>query len=105
MKQYNYRPLPDSVTISKSSIEGLGLFATQDIDANTCLGISHVFDDRFEDGMIRTPIGGYINSSDTPNCIFKKDDLTYTLHTSEIILKGNELTVDYSLYLCGINFK
>ena len=33
-----YRPLPDELTIKHSPIEGLGLFATQEIKANTfCL--------------------------------------------------------------------
>ena len=31
----SYRPLPDGVTIKRSPIEGLGLYATQDIPANT----------------------------------------------------------------------
>ena len=29
-----YRPLPDGLTIKKSPIEGLGLYATKDIKAN-----------------------------------------------------------------------
>ena len=37
----NYRPLPDSLTIKTSSIEGLGLFATKTIAKNTDLGMSH----------------------------------------------------------------
>ena len=29
-----YKPLPDSLTIKDSKIEGLGLFATEDISEN-----------------------------------------------------------------------
>ena len=51
-----WRPLPKSITIKKSKIEGLGVFATQDIMAETDLGISHVFDKRFPDNYIRLPL-------------------------------------------------
>jgi hypothetical protein len=37
-----YKPLPDSLTIKKSGIDGLGLFADQDIKHGTNLGMSHV---------------------------------------------------------------
>ena len=30
----SYRPLPDGVTIKRSPIEGLGLYATEDIPEN-----------------------------------------------------------------------
>ena len=33
-KQKEWRPLPDSITIKDSKIEGLGVFAIQDIEAN-----------------------------------------------------------------------
>ena len=37
-----YKALPDCLTIDKSKIHGLGLFAVEDIDKDTNLGISHV---------------------------------------------------------------
>ena len=42
-----YRPLPDELTIKHSPIEGLGLFATQEIKANTFIGITHIMDEQF----------------------------------------------------------
>ena len=36
-----YRPLPDELTIKSSPIEGLGLFATKEIKANTFIGITY----------------------------------------------------------------
>ena len=39
-----YRPLPDELTIKSSPIEGLGLFATKEIKANTFIGITHIRD-------------------------------------------------------------
>ena len=62
-----YRPLPECVTIKKSPIEGLGLYATKDIKANTFLGITHILDENFENNYIRTPLGGFYNHSNNPN--------------------------------------
>ena len=62
-----YRPLPDSLTIKKSPIEGLGLYATKDIKANIYIGLTHILDERFENNYLRTPLGGFYNHSDKPN--------------------------------------
>ena len=62
-----YRPLPDSLTIKKSPIEGLGLYATKDINSNAFIGITHILDERFENNYLRTPLGGFYNHSDNPN--------------------------------------
>ena len=39
----SYKPLPDTLTIKPSSIEGLGLFATKTIPKNIDLGMSTFF--------------------------------------------------------------
>ena len=62
-----YRPLPNFVTIKKSPIEGLGLYATKDIKANSFIGLTHIQDNNFENGYIRTPLGGFYNHSNSPN--------------------------------------
>ena len=93
-----YRPLPKQVTIKKSFIEGLGLFASENISMNTKLGISHVKDKRFEDGYIRPPLGGFVNHADVPNCEFYKEDDYIILRTIRPINIGNELTAEYWLY-------
>ena len=64
-----YRPLPKCLTIKKSPIEGLGLYATEDIKTNTFLGITHILDENFENNYIRTPLGGFYNHSNNPNVI------------------------------------
>jgi len=61
-QQKEWRPLPKSITIKESTIEGLGVFATQDISDNTDLGISHVYDKRFPNNYIRLPLGAFINT-------------------------------------------
>ena len=100
-----YKPLPDSVTIKQSGINGLGLFANQVINQATNLGVSHI---KMDDTIIRTPLGGFINHSNTPNCAkvelhangnqgetFKKK---WNLVTLKDIKKGEELTLRYSFY-------
>ena len=93
-----YRPLPKGLVVKESFIEGLGLFTIKNLSANTKLGISHVKDKRFEDNYIRTPLGGFVNHSDIPNCEFYKDGDYIMLRTIRHINDGNELTAEYWLY-------
>ena len=66
-----YRPLPKYLTIQPSKIEGLGLFTIRAIrDIETSIGVTHVFMDE-KGQVIRTPLGGFINHSDNPNCEVK----------------------------------
>ena len=94
-----YKPLPDSLTIKKSDIDGLGLFAVEDIRSGV-LGIGWVKQDIFPDGYIRTPLGGFINHSDDPNChkINHEDVGVMWLVATRDIKVGEELTVRYTFY-------
>ena len=62
-----YKPLPKCLTIKKSPIEGLGLYATAEIKANSFIGVTHIQDKDFDNGYIRTPLGGFYNHSNEPN--------------------------------------
>lgn len=93
-----YRPLPKQVIVKTSGIEGLGLFSVCKISADVELGLTHIFDDRYEDNYIRTPLGGFINYSDTPNCKSKEHLGNLYLITIEDIKDGEELTLKYKLY-------
>jgi len=62
-----YKPLPNSLTIKKSPIEGLGLYATSNIEANCFIGLTHIRSENFENSYIRTPLGGFYNHSNEPN--------------------------------------
>lgn len=97
-----YKPLPESVTIKKSDIHGLGLFATQLIPAHTILGVGWVKDtiDSAENGLWRTPLGGFINHSDTPNCnkTWVQSELVYVAVGNKDIEVDEELTIKYTLY-------
>ena len=64
-----YKPLPRQLTIKKSPIEGLGLYATENIKKNSYLGVTHIRDEQFENKYIRTPVGGFYNHSNEPNVI------------------------------------
>jgi SET domain-containing protein len=93
-----YRPLPESLTIKESNIEGLGLFSTKMIVKGTNLGITHIKDNRFENGYSRTPLGGFFNHSDTPNCKVEYNDCFINLLTLRDIKEGEELTAKYTFY-------
>jgi len=95
-----YKPLPDCLTIKNSKIEGLGLFAVKDIPKGQGLGISHVYNTEFEDGWIRTPLGGFVNHSDDPNAVKMKDLITNYYHLIALrdINTDEEVTVKYTFY-------
>lgn len=99
-----YRPLPANLTIKPSNIHGLGLFATQDIPKDTNLGISHVRNDGFPQSWIRTPLGGFYNHSDDPNCYIKESFVTEALISCKILItlksipRDTELTCTYTMY-------
>ena len=48
--------------------------------------------------LIRTPLGGFINHSNTPNVIKEKVEDRYYLYTIKDIKKGEELTLTYTFY-------
>ena len=103
-----YKPLPESLSIKQSDINGLGLFADQKIMQATNLGMTHL---KFNGTIFRTPLGGFINHSNTPNCekacLFmtnhdnpnlKFDYKKWNLITLQDIKEGEELTVRYTFY-------
>jgi hypothetical protein len=98
-----YKPLPESLTIKTSKVDGLGLFAKEGIAQGTNLGMSHV---EIDDTIMRTPLGGFINHSGDANCVkvrlfvdlklsIKKK---WNLIATQDIKKGEELTVRYTFY-------
>ncbi len=93
-----YRPLPNSLTIKISDIDGLGLFAEEDIATGHDFGVSHIADERFEDGYIRTPLGGFFNHSETPNAEAYIEGSFVRLRTIKKVKAGDEITVRYWLY-------
>tara|TARA_R110002110_G_scaffold169258_1_gene371012 strand:- start:845 stop:1156 length:312 start_codon:yes stop_codon:yes gene_type:complete len=90
-----YKPLRPYLTIKESLIHGLGVFATEDLCIRTNLGISHVGDFGFPDDLIRTPLGGFINDSDEPNCELKREGRKLFAVVIKKIKAGEEITLKY----------
>ena len=103
-----YKPLPDSLTIQTSKVNGLGLFAKENIVQGTNLGMSHL---KIKDVIFRTPLGGFINHSNDPNCVKAELKMTnddsdgnqyhykkWNLITIKDITKGEEITIRYTFY-------
>ncbi len=80
-----YRPLPEGLTIKNSPIEGLGLFATKNIKANSFIGVTHIRDEQFENKYIRTPLGGFYNHSNEPTVMRMVSDTLPTLKFGDTI--------------------
>ena len=94
-----YQALPKELHIKDSPIAGQGIFAKEDIDAMMYLGISHVVVD---EEIMRTPLGGFVNHSDDPNCVKWYEDQgwgrIYYMKTIKPIKKGEELFLKYTFY-------
>ena len=103
-----YKPLPESLTIKPSKINGIGLFANQKIMQGTNFGMSHL---KIGDTIFRTPLGGFINHANEPNCVkaelrmtdedlqgHKYDYKKWNLITIQDIKEGEELTTRYTFY-------
>ena len=103
-KEKSYNPLPEGLRIQLSDIEGYGLFTLLFLKQGTNLGISHI---NIKDELIRTPLGGFVNHSDNPNCekikLHDKNYIKYNLITIKNIKAWEELTVKYTFYNVGSN--
>ena len=55
-----YRPLPKSLTIKDSKIDGLGLFSKTKIQKNSFIGITHVKPNALDEFVRITKSGGII---------------------------------------------
>ena len=120
MKPYfesiRYVPLPKEVRLGFSDIHDIGVFAKQDIVEQTDLGMSHLELGKL---ILRTPLGGFLNHSDTPNCVkssflltrqqwnhlndlpdekYNLDFKKWNLITIKNIKEGEELTLTYTFY-------
>jgi hypothetical protein len=99
--KFYYKPLPTCIEVRQSSIEGLGLFAINDIDKDFDLGMSHI-KVPIICGYIRTPIGGFLNHSKDYNSELSleldwDDYKTFNVYTTKKIKSGEELTLNYHI--------
>jgi len=107
-KSLMYKPLPHGLFIEESGINGQGLHTNVKLAEGTNLGMSHIEVGKL---LLRTPMGGFINHSDKPNCV-KIESVTlqrvnplydhnftkWDLVTIKDIEVGEELTMQYTFY-------
>tara|TARA_B100000965_G_scaffold88315_1_gene71645 strand:- start:6964 stop:7275 length:312 start_codon:yes stop_codon:yes gene_type:complete len=98
----SYKALPDALHIGDSQVAGQGIFAKEDIPVDTELGLSHILLEILFKETFRTPLGGFINHSDDPNCVkYPVDNKYYTkyyIKTIRPIKAGEELFLKYTFY-------
>ena len=87
--------------IKESPVHGHGIFASQNIKRNTDLGATHIKVPMILT-YIRTPLGGFINHSEKPNCVLDctqdwDDYLIFNIITKRAIAEGEELLLDYEV--------
>ena len=57
------------------------------------------FIDQYDDEIVyRTPLGGFLNHSNDPNCIKYYEDEKYFIKTIREIKSGEELFLKYTFY-------
>ena len=103
-----YKPLPKELRLGFSDIHDIGVFAKEDIPQGNNFGMTH-----FQVGktLVRTPLGGFLNHKDNPNCEkvklkFNTEDdpdrpysfNKWNLITIKDIKEGEELTLTYTFY-------
>ena len=108
-----YKPLPSGLIIKDSGIQGQGVFTTRNLHVGCDLGESHyridtsgvesINQEENKNLLIRTPLGGFINHSDTPNCNrsqirMKPGFDKWNIIVVENIKAGEELTLKYTMY-------
>tara|TARA_R110000764_G_scaffold105941_1_gene191643 strand:+ start:93 stop:476 length:384 start_codon:yes stop_codon:yes gene_type:complete len=110
----NYKPLPSGLIIKDSGIQGQGVFTTRDLHVGCELGESHyridtsgvesINQEENKNLFIRTPLGGFINHSEEPNCHRKQIRLKpgfdkWIITVIKNIAAGEELTLKYTMYV------
>jgi SET domain-containing protein len=81
--------------VQKSSIHGFGIFATEDIPAETRLFETHVFRNPLWINIL--PNSQYNHSKKNVNCLSETEGVLKFLVTIREIKKGEELLVDFTV--------
>lgn len=75
--------------IGPSQIHGNGLIATQDIEPNQMIGLSH------RGGQVASELGQYVNHSDNPTAISMPSGNERYIISNQFIKAGGEITQNY----------
>ena len=90
-----YRALPEGLFIANSPVAGQGIFSQKSLKVGTELGLSHLI---IGEEIFRTPLGGFLNHSDFPNCQkYKVDDKNY-VKVIKPVGPMEELFLNYTFY-------
>ena len=97
--RFYYKPLPENLYINKSKIEGYGIFANDNLKKDLDLGTTHIKVPMII-GLIRTPLGCFINHSEKPNFYLSviqdwDDYIVYNVFTMKTIKKNEEIVLEY----------
>ena len=97
--RFYYNPLPEELMIGVSRTHGHGIFAKQNLPKKHDMGMSHIKIPIIH-GYVRTPMGGFLNHSEEPNCrlfidLDWDDYLVYKVVTITKVKKGKELLLEY----------
>lgn len=106
-----YKALPDSITVKESSIEGLGLYAKQDINKGDIIGESLWCIPSLK-LKIRTPLGGFASHDRKANVEYAEarrfripSVYLYTMVAIKDIKEGEEILLDYRQVMNYDNLK
>ena len=91
----SYRALPEGLFISESPIAGQGVFTKRSLKVGTYLGMSHLVVDEI---IYRTPLGGFLNHSEEPNCEKYFEDEKYYVRVIRPVKPNEELFLKYTFY-------
>jgi len=90
-----YRALPEGLFVKDSPVAGQGIFSRIPFAVGTELGLSHIIEG---ETIHRTPLGGFINHSDMPNCEKYRVGMKYYVKVIRSIGPMEELTLKYTFY-------
>ena len=91
----SYQALPDGLFIQNSSVAGQGVFTKVKLMSGMELGMSHLL---IDDEIYRSPLGGFINHSEKPNCEKYLIGNKYYIRTISDIEPLEELFLKYTFY-------
>ena len=91
-----YQALPEGLYIGNSPVAGQGIFTKVPLKVGTELGLSHIV---LQEEIVRTPLGGFINHSENPNCEkYEFEPNRYFIEVIRPIGPMEELTLKYTFY-------